>query len=131
MLKFLIMYMSVIVAVLEQQLPQLSEGSRQVLQLVVEVDVLLDQSVDGVLQLKRSTTHAQQHTNTHTAQSARAIHPQHTLTHLLDSQHLHSNTLAVDLLLAEGRAALTHSSDNAVKRTEREREKREMFSTLS
>lgn len=79
MLKFLIMFMSVIVAVLEQELPQLSQGSRQVLQLVVEVDVLLDQRVDGVLKLKRSTTHGQQqHTDTHTAQSPRAMHPEHT-----------------------------------------------------
>lgn len=35
-----------------QQLFELSEGLSEVLQLVMEMDVLLDESMDGVLQLK-------------------------------------------------------------------------------
>ena len=48
------------IGVLPQHLLELSEGLGEVLQLVLEVDVLFYQSVDGVLQLKRRTFLQQQ-----------------------------------------------------------------------
>lgn len=43
-----------------EKLLEFSEGLGEVLQLVVEVDVLLDQGVDGVLQLEAPSPQHQQ-----------------------------------------------------------------------